>query len=251
MAGAKRVTPSLRRLGTIESVKAFSEIVDSQGYDENLLWRGQRQDWPLVPKLGRLRLRVGDVPTSEKQMLKELKRRSTGLVANGPLTKWDWLAIAQHHGMATRLLDWTENPLAALWFAVAEPAAATPGGAPADGVIWLFTTHDSDYADTEKDDPFGGKRTLFFQPNQVTSRIRVQSGFFSVHKYLEDEKRFVPFNRNTRYKPRLGRICVSGKHFADIRAQLDRLGVNQASLFPDLDGLCGYLQWLHSFEPDE
>jgi hypothetical protein len=238
------------RLGRVQNLAAFVVLVCKLGHDEGFLWRGQQENWDLKPKLARIKPRNGTVEDAEKEMLRELRRRSVGLAATGEMTEWDLLALAQHHGMATRLLDWTENPLAALWFAVAEGATSSDQGFK-DGIVWLFRAKSIDFADTESNKPFAGERTMFFRPNHITDRIRVQQGYFSVHKYMSALKRFVALNRNPRYRPKLSYVEIPGQAFADIRAQLDRLGVNRASLFPGLDGLCCHLQWLHSLEADE
>jgi len=180
-------------------------------------------------------------------MLQDFKLQALPLLRMQPSSDWDWLAVAQHHGMATRLLDWTANPMAALWFAVEKPAN---NGGP--GVVWIFDTENADYAKPENDeDPFSGNRTRLFRPRHITQRIIAQSGWFTVHKYLGKDKGFIPLERNKLYKRRLTKLLIPAPNFPAIRRELDRLGFNAANLFADLDGLCRHIQSRHSFERDE
>lgn len=65
-----------------------------------------------------------DFERSERQMLDEFKHSALSRSDVHPEDYWDWLVLAQHHGLPTRLLDWSENPLQALFFAVSGVSSA-------------------------------------------------------------------------------------------------------------------------------
>lgn len=96
-----------------------------------------------------------------------------------------------------------------------------------------------------------GGRTKVFEPRHVTSRVIVQHGAFTVHKYVSDEKGFIPLERNVQQKQLLEKIEVPNHFFASLRYQLERCGLHDASLFPDLDGLSRHIEWQHVFFSDE
>ena len=100
-------------------------------------------------------------------------------------------------------------------------------------------------------DPFKITRTRLFQPRHIASRIVAQSGWFTVHKYIESKDEFIPLERNKNFSLRLIKVYVEPSEFWSIRAQLDRLDINSASLFPDIDGLCSHVEWQHSCIADE
>ena len=68
---------------------------------------------------------------------------------------------------------------------------------------------------------------------------------------MADQERFIPFQNNNRYKKYLKKIIIPADHFYKLRFQLDRMGVNKLSLFPDLDGAANHSEWLNSFLKDE
>jgi hypothetical protein len=92
---------------------------------------------------------------------------------------------------------------------------------------------------------------MIFQPELSSVRIQSQNGWFTVHKYMSESKKFVPFQKNSRYKRFLKKIVIPDSSFYKLRFQLDRMGVNKLSLFPDLDGAAQYSEWVNSFLKDE
>ena len=232
----------------VKELAGYLKFLERYGDSDDVIFRGQREEWPLAPKLARIALRPGrTILEAEGQMLETLKREAPPLLDHVPTTDWDWLAVAQHHGMATRLLDWTGNPLAALWFAVRKSAQEGKSS-----VVWMFEPTKEDYAANSKvKSPFSLDRTRVFRPRHITRRIVVQSGWFTVHRYLSQKMGFLPLERNSLYAKRLTKVIVPADRFADIRVELDRCGINAASMFPDLDGLSQHVEWRQSLLSDE
>jgi hypothetical protein len=255
-------TFDMERVG--EFVDGLESLFDVTG----LLFRGQHRDWPLIPKIGRITTRSEySLLTAEISMLKEVKRASLQYLEFTPIDDWDWLTICQHHGMATRLLDWTTNPLVALWFAVSEAPAGENGNRSPDdyGVVWVYwpldDTHLVDLV--EERDPFAVTEIKFFQPRSITRRVAAQSAWLSVHqlskaagrtaadRFDKMENGLLPVQEADKMKDRFTRFQFPHDRFAEIRLELSRLGINAASMFPDIDGLVRKIQWDHCILPDE
>lgn len=229
---------------TIETLSQYIEIIENDCDTDRCLFRGQREEWELLPKIARIKSRSG--PNDEQLMIDDFRRYVGEFVPRVPENDWDLLSIAQHHGMATRLLDWTTNALAALWFAVEKPPTSQK-----PGVVYFFDLTEGDIVINRNSvDPFCTGRTLFFAPNAVATRIRTQGGFFSVHRPTK-EKKWVPLEKNNKFRERINSILIQAKDFSQVRLSLTQCGVNRSSLFPDLDGLCSHLTWDNSLLEDE
>ena len=232
-------------------VSIAKEKAEKEGNSADLLFRGQPCDDPLIPRLGRLKLR-GELANVEKLVIEEFKRTSVPLTEFEAKNDWDVVALAQHHGLPTRLLDWTQSAFAGLWFAVKDPPRRKENGKGLEpGYVWIFSPRVNDYRlDTDTTSPFDNRLTKIFRPKVLTRRISAQSGVFTAHKIV-DGKRFIALEKNKTYKDRLFKLKILPNDFAPIRKELQIFGVNAASLFPDLDGLSKHLEWRYSWYRDE
>lgn len=242
---------------TIKSLTDYISYVEGNCIDEKILFRGQQQDWPLVPKIGRLKLNKR-LPPAELEMLQELIRTGHSYLNEiEPFSKGsihiDVLVFAQHNGMATRLLDWTNNPLAALWFAVRTPPCKSKDDSLLDGVIWVYIPEGScKQWLTRRGNPLiKGDVITMHHPSHVTPQISAQQAMFTIHGYDEDGNGFEPMEKHKPHCDYMTKIIVPAGKFSELRYQLDRCGINEASMFPGINGLCKHLEWYHSLLEDE
>lgn len=226
----------------------FNRILEKDNTQDIVLFRGQPIDDPPLPGLARIRP-DRDIRASEIRMLEEFKLQALPFLAAVPETTWEWLAIAQHHGLPTRYLDWTPNPLAALWFAVQSEPRKDSTGRERDGVLWVFKPLDRDFVTIEKS-PMRIRRAMVYRPPHIATRIRAQAGYFTVHRLKKATAKFATAHDDIN-RSQFIKVIVPAANFALFRYRLDQYGVNKATLFPDLDGVCQHVRWLHSRLTDE
>jgi hypothetical protein len=217
------------KIKTITSFQDYIETVCSEQYNGHI-FRGvaDLEAYTLVPSIGRLPKFQGahtvTITKEEKHWLKRFRLEGARHV-NGNPSEWDWLVLARHHGLPVRLLDWTRNPLVALYFAVWERPDKT-----AAVYAEKFTNH----IDTEATlDPFAIKKVGKFQPAHTSARIAAQTSMLTIHP-----------DPTTAYDSKtLCRFEISPNLAPALKAQLRRVGIHPASVFPDLDGLAKSIRY--------
>jgi hypothetical protein len=210
-------------------------------FDDLILFRGQNCDKPLLPKVAREKVTKAGVSIKdfEKHVFDDFKKRYIAYSKREFNNDWDLLALGQHHGLPTRLLDWTTSAMVALFFAVEKEMEDEKCG-----IVWFFVPDNEDIiTDEEKQQEiFSTKVTKVFAPNHISERITAQQGWFTRQKIFDDG-RVLKLESQLKYKKKIKRLIIKNDLFPEMRVMLDTMGVNATTVFPDLQGLSNYLDW--------
>lgn len=232
---------------SIENLSDLTEVIEETCKDQlTVLFRGQQKDWSLLPSIMREELTYDNLLEAEQNMLKEFQSYSVPYLHYVPKNTVEWLALEQHHGLPTRLIDWSQNPLSALWFAVNKPPINQE-----DGILWIFKPDDKDFIQESELDSLEFNRYTVYAPKHITERITSQFAFFTIHKYNKGSKDQVGLEQVEDIRNKLIKLSIPYSKFAHLRYQLHTCGINAASVYPGLDGICSRIKWWNCYLTDE
>lgn len=212
-------------------IESFIDLYNfAQSYRKGRwVFRGvSKWDYELLPKVGRPEIET----KNEKRIFEFFVREAVAHQPSLPTSEWELLAIAQHYGLPTRLLDWTENALVAAFFACIENADS-------DGAIYVLKTQN--ILRDETISPFTIQELVRYRPRHITKRITAQRGLFTA---FSNPLEPVPVGDFGPIKVRKARIVKSFKK--KLQWNLSRFNINRNALFPDLDGLAQHITWMFS-----
>lgn len=217
------------------SLAQLAERFEGQG----CAFRGQAKKYPLVPKIGRpdaRKSRKDGKPAPyneewEKRILYEFELRSPPYLTISPGNSLEWMAVARHHGLPTRLLDWTESFLVAAMFACSNSGVV--GGKYQNAEICVLKALP---AVDHGSDPFEIREISSYRSRHITPRIPAQRGLFTVHPNPPEPADHL-----------VERWLICSEGCFNIKKMLNVVGINESTIQPDMDGLGKYLEWCYKW----
>lgn len=252
----------------VQVVQSWNELVDAlfehswkpdiSRYRSNFAFRGLSDaGYELKTSLIRLQGQYWDL---ERHLIRNFRKYAHRNVVEKDII-WNWLSVAQHHGLPTRLLDWTYSPFVAMHFATCKLDRY-----PVDGAIWcvdyvrahellpevLRRLLEDEGSNTftipilaegaQRLDEFDGLSTddfvVFFEPPSLDDRIVNQYALFSVMSNPRSH-----LDQWMLKHPDIWRkVVIPSELKWEIRDKLDQANITERVLFPGLDGMCAWLK---------
>jgi hypothetical protein len=237
---------------TTKNINSLSDILkylkrDTKDYKGHIWFRGQNDvAWKLQPSFLR-----GKKDISEFTLITRFKQNASLLINRTPSTYFDWLFQMQHHGVPTRLLDWTESALTALYFAVDNDKFKNK-----DGALWiLLPTELNKYSKIDNSDEnnfipsfdmdilknhdpvtFNQDRVSKLLPlaaiaTRNNARMQAQLGVFTI-----SHRDITPIE-DIESKQHVWKYVIPKAKKKNIKRELELLGITKFQLFPELSSI--------------
>ena len=247
MTWCKVLPNEISNLSNYFALLEFTLRDSSSGY----WFRGHSSiDWELKPSA----LRHLDIKKRQAclEVHHEFRRLSINKILKAPTLseEFAWLGIAQHYGLPTRFLDWTQNPAIALYFAINDNPFS-------DGCVYMLNPFELNKSAVKQDRILDGERdktlitkylaldaglakksalkTIAINPLYNSERISLQRGAFTLHGNKS-------FSLDDKQATSLVCIEIKRQFKKSLKSELARIGIDRMSIFPEIEHVGLYLK---------
>lgn len=255
-------TDFLQSKHTIKSLEDYIVHIDyasNKIFNSNKIWfRGHaNKNYKLIPSIFRTKLYSVE---TEKKLTEEFLDKAKGFITGQTLDYHEWYFLMQHFGLKTRLLDWTEGYLFALFFAL---KLNKGDNAFQDPCIWIIDPQELNKFSINKAEIIrsndnqnkeilseylnftnqNNELPIAISPTYSNERVLRQKGCFTLHSGNSTINSVYKKNKSSQ----IVKLNISNKERSQILEQLKLAGISESSIFPDLEGLSRELNEKHKF----